>query len=66
METKEIVGLLILSIFIPIFVFIFATYFINPIRMIQILNNNIGSNANNKPPTYAAVSLVCGGFVFIL
>jgi len=33
--------------------------------MIQILLNNIGSDANTKPPTEAAVSRISGGFVFI-
>ena len=32
--------------------------------MIQILINNIGRNANNKPSTYLAVSQVGDGFVF--
>jgi hypothetical protein len=34
--------------------------------MMQILQNNIGSDANIKPPTKAAASLFCGGFVFLL
>jgi hypothetical protein len=32
--------------------------------MIQILINNIGRNANNKPSTYLAVSHLGDGFVF--
>lgn len=35
-------------------------------RMMQILINNIGSDANSKPPTEAAASRLSGGFVFTL
>jgi hypothetical protein len=47
-------------------ILIFANHILINNRMIQILNNNIGSNANNKPPTEAAVSRLSGGFVFLL
>jgi hypothetical protein len=45
---------------------IFANYILINNRMMQILINNIGRNANTKPPTKAAASLFCGGFFFLL
>jgi hypothetical protein len=52
--------------FISILILIFANHILNNNRMMQILINNIGSDANTKPPTKAAASLFCGGFFFVL